>query len=1731
MTSPTDPDVSDDDALTALRAQLTLRINSSPHPSRLINRLAVADLRCAESASGLTRLISRAPRVLRVIRAELRKAFDLDPDSVIFTEPRPPAAAQKVDSLTDRALRLMVLASVSINLNQYTALSFKDDPARRLPFTPLEALRRVIALNLFDRLAQAHTRYWQALVPGSWLTRQARWEELHARLFANQAFVARQVGELSSAGHAMAQALVDAPTAGQRQRAGERWASVQACALMWPGVGPRLMPIPGALHIYREGEPVGMPHVMYLPGGNRNFYEYPSFDQLQCGLVTLINGALFDDLWQCLPLRRRHEACEPGAYVAAGRGLPMSGDALAFSAHTVLEAQWDNELACAVSINLAQVFSRKRQPGVINAARFLAYIERARKHWLGKPRLRQLRRELQDWDQRRRRKEIIFASTAEGLAMNTALHQLKRYEKGLMTLLDPRDPGEDTPAVREFVALEDQCKAHGDTLLTLLQAEPLRLFEAAFWRERPSGQLKRATLFIHALSDLLRCEVQMQHRLKLIRTVDRDLLLEVLDTPLASKREGADTCVLSVLVGSESHAFHALHSVFAVTRTAAVSDPERRVPVVLCGFGQQGGVAAFSSLGALSRGVQASLGSRDGSLLWRYVERQKRQAVREQIAAQTLAVRYESIEGNPVLLALKRLLKGYVLLQGSDRVSNETHDTQLSRQLLAAELHEQLSAPVSDALIQARAHFDLVRKAAEAKKNLPQWLTDATAAQLNRFKHLQGHYLGNVFAFEERLKQRLPELHTFARERLIARLREDGLYPQVDIDTPFIELPDQVDGQFCGWESACTVGDRKELLTPSPTRKPLSLLQLALHNLDPQMLPTHWRFKYARYLQPAWKPLLGSRYLIDMVSSLDIGGQYEGLINREFYPPDAREPGVAPLLRRALRSAADADLYSAIRQGLTAHAQSLFKTAMAAHSPQDLQKNGHHVHLYAVHLAGHTLLHDRYIAGILVMHDRISQRCVVYWPTAPDARSLSEHPTLQQVREHLNSIGALPGNVAALARHVAPGWAFEAINHRPGETPQGTELLNPLNFLPGFTLLLGVWHGVEFVRSFKVKHWVPTALVEEIEKQILEQVASDSLNWLALVPTSHCDAEALLYQARVLDLHRHAQANSNSGKTLQKYREQRLAEQSDTRRRALLSMVVPFFGLGNQLYELLLTSRRYHHSGDAREAVTVAFGVVFLAVDLLLMFIPGPKLKTGTLARPGLRSMGAGLHRLQRSSLLESGQIADRLRPSSTVTLLKPLERFRVQGTPSDAIALKGVGERGLYVKSGEFFVAGDTHHYPVYRRADETFFRLKNKDAPGQDEWILTLHESREWLLGADAPMAGPSSGVLTPWRAPLEQVDWRPPAVRSVTQDRIRRSTVPTQHWFDWRVQGLGDSAAGTPVSGVFHVHLEPPGFPYDVIYLGARSDVATSSAGGYYRLLHQGEQAPLSDIAFIARNEPLVSRANVDIERWTSSALSEQPIPVTRSPAGEWQLHAPLFDGPLEPLVGVAFPTMTSSSRKFAVIRLIELADVSRSVTASHLLNVRATLDHWLTPNPVKLGQTDDWLLMLRPIPRRGAHINIGFEGKAPGFTRVDFIPSAALDARLRTGGRQVAEQRSIAQRAAIRTVLEQQGFIIHEWNQRRGKILSREWVVTHSRSDKVYYLREHWLERGSVRLANQLTDPWINAGIRSYHTTTLAATVKAALAQQRLVRIVAGVQWPKVGNLPPTVYFVKVSPLSR
>ncbi|MBC8783660.1 dermonecrotic toxin domain-containing protein [Pseudomonas fluorescens] len=1744
------PDLADtaDTAETAwqvIREQLRRRINADAHPSRLINQIALADWRCRASTRALTRLLGHSPKILTVIRTELRNAFEIDPDSLLFTVPKLPASPsvpEHVDSLTDRALLLLVLPSVPINVNQFTGLSVKGEPNRRLPYTPLDVLERVIALRLFDRLARAHTDYWATLVQGGWLTRRERWVELHAQLFADRAFIARQLDELSSRGMAMVQAVIDAPTAEARQRAGGSWACVRVGQMMWPGTPA--VAIPGALHFFREGNPDDAPHVIYLPGVARNFYEYPSFVALQCGVLEL-NRSLFHDLWLCLPLSRRNALCQPADLSPASsvlRGLTVTGDALALSAQALLSEQWGNELACAVMINHDHVFSTQRpRPPPLTAGPFLAHVESTRKRLVGSARLGVLGNQMLTWDQQRRRAEIIFASTASGLPLRTAEQQIKRYEKALVALLDPQDPSAETPAYQQLMALLSHLKVQAQALKTLTQGAQQRLLEVAFWTERPggAGTPRRGTLFMTAQTEALRCEVQLQHRLKLLSTAHRDLIIEVLEQPLAAKRLGSQTQVLSIAVGSDPDAFYPLHNVWVVTTAAAVRVPTRQHPVVLYAFGAEGGVLGFSGLEALTRSVKASLSSRDDSVLWGGVERDKRNDLRAHALRDSLSVRYVPINGKPALAALQKMLGSFDRLYQSTeditRLFSEVKDAELSRALLLVELKEQLKVPANSALAHALANIELLLKTASEAKKLPTWLAGATRTQRRHFKRSQRRYLSGAFAYQARLEQHLPGLETFARCALNARLSEDAISPPLDIDQPFIDMPDDVHGSYCGGTSACPVGDRNIILTPSATRTTFSLLQLVLHNLDPLAPWTRWRLSRARFLQPERKPPLGADYLIRMVSSLDIGGQYDALIKQTFYPrlgiDDTLSQGRIPaLLNRALHAGFAHHLRCATHAGLTAPAQRVFSTAMAARTAQDLLKNQHELQLYVVHLVGHTMQHDRYIAGIVLVHDKRSGRCVSYWPQATTpALILTEYSSLQQAHDALNRIGALPDNAKALARQVAPGWAFEAITHHPGRVDRLDQALNSLELSPTAFMLKGVWHGREFIRSFSVKHLEPTALADEIEKQTLEQLASDPQHGLALVATSHFNAQALLYHACVLELQRRTQAASHSGKALDAYRARRLGEQSDATQRRLVAFFNPLVGMFNDFYELLLAARRYHRFGDPHDAVDVGFMSAFLAIDVLANFIPGPKPAGGSatrMTRPGLRPALGRIHRL-RMTTHEISRSAP-----STVPQLQAIAPFRTKGIPQGAVALKGVGENAVQVKNGEAFVADDTHHYPLYRRGDEQVFRLKNTQAPGQDELILNIHQPREWLLGADRPqpVAGTRSALLNPWHAPVSAApDWRPPIVRSATESRILHSSATATHWVSWRMDIEVNPQLSSPAPGVFHIPRDAREFAYNVLRVAPPNTQLTDPLSVYYRLLPEGGQAPLNRIVFIHRNEQLVSLARVDIERWTSTALAEQPLPVSRTSAGRWQVHAPLFDRPLPMYVAQAFPTMTSKSREFTVARILELSGPERPATASHLLNMRATLDDWLPAAPARAGQTDDLLRMLRSSETRTDYLHVGYEGAAPGFTRVDFTPPVPLESRLQRGGRSVARDRQAVQRAAVKSVLEQQGFTLRVLEGVRYARATEELVAIHPTApNRLYYVAYQWVEKGGIYMGTRFKHRWFNALRPGATSVRLSAEVSSALHEQRLVRIMAGIQWPDWKDKAPSVYFIKLNP---
>ncbi|MGF6098429.1 dermonecrotic toxin domain-containing protein [Pseudomonas sp. 18175] len=1700
-----DPAVTRDERLAAIRAQLTRRINTAPYPSRTLNQLHAAHARRTQATKQLGNLAGRAPRILSVIRHALLEAFALDPETLLFSEPPPPQPARIVNSLTDRALALFSDPGVPLNLHHFTALSLKDDPGRALPFNATQVLARVSQLSLATRINQAMTDYWQHLAHGSWLSRRERWVELHKDLFADQAFLAHQVFELSDAGYAMARQLVDAPSVAARHRAGGAWATLQVRSVAWPHVGVGELAIPGALHLYREGASDGV-QVIYLPGLQRTLHEFCSWHQMQAELPARVQASLLSELWQYLPYQRQGRP-------AVQLGATLTQDALAHSANAVLDGQWHNEWASVLSLNYAEPPAQGAPLPSQRGARLLRFIEKGRRRLgNGLPFASSLD-ELLAWDRQRRQAQILLASLSPDLPRNHCQQQVQRYETGLAALWLRNDPTQESEAYQAFVQLEKERQGHAEIISRLADGAPQRLFEVGFWRERGDAQRKRATQVLNAQRRAWRLEAQLEHRLKLIQQTHLERLLEVLNQPLAAQRGSSDSRVLQVAVGNGAHTRYRLMGAFVVTTVRARAEPSQAQPVVLVVGGSFGGLVVFESLDDLSRSLRASFASRDGSVLWRCIGRDVRAAARFALA-RSVQVDYSVVDHDVLYEDLKEVIEHHArlnkLLDQPARVFSEVRDPTLGRLLLAEELRERLQVPTNEARTVALSNLDFVRFAAARAKTQPAWLATATVVQREIYTRLQRRYLSSARALESRLWQVLPQLYGFARNVLIAQLTQDGFYPQLDIDQPLLNMPDDVGAQFCGWSSQCAPGDRHVKMSPSPERTTFSLLELALHNLDPQAPWTEWRFNRARYLMPAWKDRLTPRYLVKTLSALDIGGQYNALIRRAFHPA-SRELS-RPLIDRATQQLAQVQVYSAARQGLSALGQSLFTTAMAARSQADLNLHGHQLSLGFVRLCGHTMAHDRHLAGVLIISDQVSRRCLVYWPAALDHPVLAEHASLELARAALNRAGASAENIKALAQRVAPGWEDDALSSYPGQgllakkTPMRLSRVVPAQ-VTGYAVLK-VYEAIRrFVRSFKIKHTLPAADLAAIEAQIKEQIDAEPTAWLDIVPTSHCDAQALFAHARMLEVQQRAHARATSGATLAQYREQRLGEQWDATVRGLLSFI-PVIGVGISLYEMLLAARRYHLSGRPEDAVDVAFLTLMAFVDVLTSFIPAARSgRSGGLRR--------GLNQLHRR-----GVHLSRLPPAPRPAAL--LERFRKPFSTVDAIPLKGPGEKGVYVKNAELFVVDGDHHYPVYRRGDEPSLRVKNPGGEAEGELVLSIHEDREWSLGADAPppspQPGPSSAIWRPFPA-VGGTDWAPPS-RVALEQRMRQTVLPSQAFQSWAIDTPMTLLEAIPERGIYEVSVPPPVQRYRVVQHGGR----------HYRVLPEGSDVSSHDLIFIIRDRPLEHAASLDLAFWLEAGMFDQPIPATFAGHGPWTFHRPLFSESLRVSLARAFPSMTANSRTFLIERLLELSDRSRPLTATHLLHLKATLEKWL--EPAAIGQTDDLLKLLRPHHSNAtASIYIGHEPTTPGFDRVDFTLRQLPETSLRDPTQYNLSERSRVMQHAVRDILVQQGFVVRSLEKRAGSGAAVDFSCTHPQSDNLYYVLMRWARTAKVKLqaarGMQLSDEWFTYRIGAWKYASEFAPIKHAMDEGRLVKIVAGIQWTPTAA--PTVYFVKFGSL--
>jgi hypothetical protein len=1710
-----------DSAMSApdpVRRALDRRINTARQPSRVINELYAAHQRCAEQARILGRLLGRSPRIGSMVRKALRKTFGVNPDTLLLNVPFP---ARETRSLVALTLELLAQRSGSSsgNVSDPTAI---DAPAR-------EALWRAVGPGLLARLAAAGD-YWKALADDSWRSREERWNEVYAQFFADRALLARGLGQLSDPGLDMVLSIVDAPSAQMRARAGGNWVRLQVAPLVWPG--PVEVPVHGALRIaYSDHERWGR-QVIFLPGLPQVFHEFASLEQLQTQLPVLIESQR-ERIWPSLALRQRHHlsmgavlGCRP---FALQQSAPLSGDALAYSAKAVRLNQWDNEWAGALNINGALVFAcGSLSSQGISAVDRLFYLEQGRGQLLQTEAVAVALTELRAWDHRRREAEISFASLASGLPGALCEAKVGQQQRALLGLLDERYLRNDSVAFSAWLKLHEQWRDSAAALLALLQDQGMGITDYEFWKHKPDGETSRGALLLRSRRAALNDEARLQRQLGILTEADLQRVLHATAVPPSAELSSGSTRVLSLAITRPGQPQLRLLAAFVITRANALVDHAGKHSALLYVPGRQGGLQVFASLEQLSNGLDASFRAPDGSPLWQSISRLERQQARTLVdglmPGERLQVIYEAVQGSVLSQGLNQQIRDArqvdVLAAKGALTLSDVSDPERARHWLAEQAAQGFQVPASDVREQALANVQLLRAGAAQADQVPAWLAGTTPTLRKQYARLQRLDHAHHQQLETGLLHLLPEVEDFARQRLIAQLRADGFYPGLDIHQPLLQMPDDVRKHWVGHPQR-PAGDSGEQTVVSETSTTFSLLQLALYNLDAEAPWTRWRLNRARYLNQAWQARLNPDYLLKTIAALDLGGSYERQVMQAFYATPSRTH-LQRLLQRSLRQRAQLDLFDASQQHLGERAQSLFNTLVTAQAVADADKGGHRPQLYLVRLEGVTLAHPRHIGGILVMVDQVDGRCVVYWPGLAGLPAVSEYPDLAQARQALMSIAGAPQRRGELAKKVAPGWESEVLQRfgasalRARPSTQNGEGFTA-GFFPGHAMA-SIWGlGHKISRWFKQARNLASKVLAEIEEEISEQIQAAPDAWLGLTPVVDQLALDLLAHGRILDILRQSRAQSNSAQELKAYRAWRVEEQRDLRVRGLLSFI-PGVSLFVRAYEIALAARRVHHRAGAAEVLELVFSIHGLLLEMALTFFPGPGARLAS--RPAhhlaVTSLRQGLRRLHRQApTTYKGTLA---KPVSSQ--LNPRKGMKVLGenTADAAIPLHGPVNAGSYAKGGAQFIFEDHQPVPIYRRAGESRLRLKNLGKPGEDEFILSIEEPRQWLLGADAPQPGPSHGPYRPWDLPRPRQAWAPPS-RPAMPRVLQQAPLISSDWQEWgHVLPATQSQLRSQARRLYSVQGSRG---YDALKLGER----------YYEVLPGGDNAP-SDLVFVTRNRALARNAHEDVAHWLAGERRDQPVPFTFDAEHRWTPRQPLFDRPLEASVDAAFPGMTPASRLYASRRLVELTDSSRWVTSTRLLNIRATLDQWLPPAPGAPGQTDDLLRMLRPISRRAkTNLYIGYDGITPGFERMDFHVPFALEPSLFVSSRHLqTTPRARAVQQSLRYILERQGFTVDAIPKGSSAGLFN-FVCTHPNSNTVYFVLTRWTSSASLNMqssgALQLSDAWMLKGFRSHWTQPVArqAMIESALEQKRLVKIIAGIQH-REGLREATVFMVKV-----
>jgi len=1717
-------------ALERLAGKLYERIASVQRPSLLLNRLQAALVRGLDSQHQLKKLFARAPCIGVLLKQILTEAFGHDPDKLLFTPPLRSGDGQTARTLAQVAMSLLRNPFLSLAPGHVVRLSLADEPERLLALDPEQVLARLKSLGLSSRLDTALRGYWHQPACDSPLSRRERLVELHKLLFHDKALLAYGTDVLSATAFSMLMGLLDAPTPEARALAGGRWGRLRVSELVWPGKDSATVVLSGALHLRGSGSAERGRQVIFVPGVTEEFFEFDSHAEMQSQLPELFNAPGNYRLWQLLALQERDrlftQSDSPALAYHFHEGPPLAGDALAHSALSRLDTQLANEWAAALLLNTAYMLPRGLiEAGHLTPLQAVEAMQESRAALAGLPPLRTILAQQLRSDERRRMLEISFGSLAADLPVRLRQSKIRQQERGLLELLDEQAPGRDTPAYSEWRTRHNLWRQQVVYVQGLLKDRD-RYAQPEFWNTRDRAGDDLPDKLLKGRWQGLLHEAKMQHQLGLIDQEELARVLDVLPQALADVRVGNETEVVAISLGPSDSGW-SLTGACVISTRAALADPRLSVAALLFVPGRLGGLQRFMTLDSLSQQLDVSLRSPECESLWPLIARDRRGEARRWVRGrpdgERIPIHYQTIEADALQQGLQQQIQDHLrvcrLIEGGLRPFSEIGDTHSSLQLLAHELEENLGVPGHDARERALDNVALLQLGAVQAQGLPGWLSTAARAVRQQYARLLARYQRSMHALELKLERQLPDLDDFARESLIKQLRQDGFYPGLDIDKPLFDLPDSVERVWAGHPERM-VGESGPKTVVSEGRTTYSLLRLALENLDPQAPGTKRRLQHGRILDRAWQQRLTPDYLMGTISALDLGGHYDTLIQRAFYGVDNSrlEPLRAfdqALLYRLVRQRARMELFSARQQGLSDWAAEVFERALGAECTADLRNERLDLELHFVTFAGRAFARARHVGNVVAIHDKISGRTLIYLPGAPHEQVLTEHTDLATAQQALVNIGRAPQRVADIVQRLAPGWEAEAIEGYPAEQdPEaGSRLLEPArdDHLPIGLAPVGA-NPISTIRSTSLLTVVSSWWTSEpeqpvpdhaaLEKEVRREIAETPQHWLRLRKTQRCDLSRMLAHAFVLRAQQRARTVSNSARQLSQLRELREREERSAYWLRVLS-VVPVVSIGVNVRETAVALRRFHRSGDPRDALELFKAAHMTLVDAVLTFYPLSK-GAGAASRP-LRAGHRGWSRAalrtldRRQGLSHKGAMALKTNVAPKPKPLLP--GYEAKITPDDAVALHGPANAGSYAKNGVQFITDGSTRYEVYRPKGESALRLK-RTAAQDNELVLYIHEPGEYLLRADAPepQPGPSRAMWQPWTRPALPESAGAPVLQLEWMTR-RPAVLPA----DWKNRGLAlESDQVVELSASRGMYARRGAEHVRLLKIDDR----------YFELLPDGSGVH-PDIVFLKRSVPLSGHAEADFNFWWTH-LDEQPVPATfdqRSQA--WTVRAALFSEPLEQTLAQPLEGMTPASVHRTVNRLIERTDVEHtSVTATRMVALKRTQETWSSR-----GMNMDVLLReLDGQPLGRTHFRLGRASAMTGFSRLDFDPPQAVDPRLfnARGAARISELAANSETAVI-TILRRHGFVVTEIPKSQS-FNTVNLFGTHPASDHLYYIMLKWTDKPSVPMTRyqggprQLTDGWFNRhfDLRPLGQRTLLKPVKEAMNEGRLVKLIGGLQ---------------------